>query len=374
MSVSLFMENFKQIFDADFSRVLHVGPEYRNHRGGIGAVIATYMAYNKNLLFIPSYNGRFNKFLNLFVFIQAVIKISYTLFNDKRIEIIHIHSACYGSFYRKYIIFILVKYFFKRKSVYHLHGGAFHNFYHNGSKLTKVLINDLAAKVDLFICLSTFWKEFITNNFFVKNLIVLNNPIENVDGKMNCESYKQSKLKLLYLGRICDNKGVFDLLEVVLENKLRWSNKLSIEVGGFGEVDRFNSFITDNSLQNIVCYVGWVDGQKKSKLLSESHVLILPSYHEGLPISILEAMIRSKPILATSVGGIPSIVQNRNNGFLVNPGDKIGLTNSIDSLLTMNIEEREKMGNESFKLAQPFLIDKVFQNLEKEYDKLGISK
>src|SRR5690606_121092 len=133
-----------------------------------------------------------------------------------------------------------------------------------------------------------------------------------------------------------------------------------------GEVESLRNYIENENLSDIVEYVGWVDGQKKNDLLLQCNVLILPSYNEGLPISILEAMSYGKAIIATTVGGIPEIVSDNENGFLFTPGDKETLAFLIKKFTT-DPELIKRLGDVSLKKVQPYLIDNVIKQLEVIY-------
>ena len=129
------------------------------------------------------------------------------------------------------------------------------------------------------------------------------------------------------------------------------------------------SIINECGLSKIVRFEGWVSGDKKVELLNNTDVFILPSYTEGLPISILEAMSYRLPVISTPVGGIPEVVRDGENGFLIKPGDKDALHNAIVRLA--NDEElREKMGNISYSKVQPHLPEIVAKELEDIYKKL----
>ena len=93
------------------------------------------------------------------------------------------------------------------------------------------------------------------------------------------------------------------------------------------------NFIKDNNLDEMVKFVGWVSGDAKSKILSTTDILVLPSYYEGLPISVLEAMSYAMPVITTPVGGIPEVVTDGVEGTLFTPGDKASLTQTIDTYI-----------------------------------------
>ena len=79
---------------------------------------------------------------------------------------------------------------------------------------------------------------------------------------------------------------------------------------------------------------GWLDATRKQELLEQASCLALPSYGEGLPLVILEAMAAGKPVVATTVGGIPEVARDGVEGLLVAPGDVDALEEALDRLLS----------------------------------------
>lgn len=74
-------------------------------------------------------------------------------------------------------------------------------------------------------------------------------------------------------------------------------------------------------IEGNISFPGWVCGSEKDKFLTEADVFFLPSYNEGMPMAILDAMGYALPIISTTVGGIPQIVQDGVNGYVGIPGD-----------------------------------------------------
>jgi len=171
------------------------------------------------------------------------------------------------------------------------------------------------------------------------------------------------------LGKVGEGKGIFDLIETVYKNQNFFTEKIEIMIGGDGEIDRLKQEIKEYRLEETIKYIGWVSGTKKDKLLANADVYLLPSYNEGLPISILEAMSYKKPIISTDVGGISTIVKNGFNGFLIEAGDK----EALFAKMKYFIENREKIdeyGFNSFQLSKDFLPEKVIKNLHIIYNKV----
>jgi glycosyltransferase involved in cell wall biosynthesis len=127
--------------------------------------------------------------------------------------------------------------------------------------------------------------------------------------------------------------------------------------------------IRQHKLEDIVFFEGWVSGEKKTTLLQESDVYVLPSYFEAMPLSILEAMSYGLPVIATTVGGVPEIVKNGKNGFLITPGDKKELAKSIKMFLH-DMSLLRAYGETSSCLVQPYFAKNVLPKLEKIYNGL----
>jgi glycosyltransferase involved in cell wall biosynthesis len=124
--------------------------------------------------------------------------------------------------------------------------------------------------------------------------------------------------------------------------------------------------IKKHQIEDIVEFIGWVTGEEKKRVLNGADVFILPSYNEGVPISILEAMSYGKPIIATNVGGIPEIVIMNKNGLLIDPGKPDQIEKAINTLLE-NPELVKEFGENSEKMIQKHLPHSVIKELEENY-------
>jgi glycosyltransferase involved in cell wall biosynthesis len=350
-------------------RVLTVGFEHKNHRGGIGGVIDTYTHYFDKFNFIATYPTHPNKWTLLFYFTRSYISLIYKILLDERLQVVHIHGAAKGSFYRKYIVFLTVKYLFRLKVIYHSHGSEFKLFYNSSRPFVRKMIHHFIENADSIICLSKQWEVFFLTNFKVKKLTVLGNVVEPTLVDLNRSTPSNRPLRLLFLGLIGNRKGIFDLLDIIQDHKQLLTGRLQLTIGGNGETKRLQDFIQLHQLDGLVNYVGWVSGAQKHFWLQQSDAYILPSYNEGLPLSILEAMSYNLPIISTPVGGTSEIVQEGINGFLINPGDKDAL---IDRLLRF-IQQPEllpMMGLASGNIIRQYLPEVIFPKLQELYESL----
>lgn len=347
-------------------QVLTIGPNYKYLGGGIVSVLSTYAKFNKDFIFMPTFNSE-NNFINILQYPVLFSEIFYLLLVNKNISIVHIHGASYISFYRKYTIFLLCKYFFKKKVIFHIHGAEFHLFYKNGTSLRKKFIKHFIEKSDAIIVLSTYWENYFKSTFQLKNIFILNNIVPYP------EIYKKEyseEINFLFLGEIGKRKGTFELIEAINNIKNSFNGIINFYIGGNGDIKKFNSKIKEYKLENIIHYVGWITGNDKIELLKKSHVFILPSYNEGLPISILEAMSYRMPIISTPVGGIPEVLKEKVNGILVIPGNIKEIEEALKFFIT-NPTKIKIMGDESYKIVQKFLPNQVIKDLHEIYRKIS---
>ena len=302
------------------SEVLFLGVSKKT-KGGMTAVLVSYDNYIENMRFIPTWKLG-NKLIKSWYALQALVRTWFLLTFDKRIKIVHIHGAANASFDRCKLFIHLAKKCGK-KVILHEHAADFVEYYHEAED--KQGITDTLKMCDALIVLSQSWKEYFSSIGMAKDKIhVLNNIVSPPE--------------------IAPEKHT--------------------EVDG-----DIKAYIRENGLESFVTYEGWIAGQKKINCLNWEDVYILPSYNEGLPIAILEAMAYSHPIISTPVGGIPEIIKSGENGILVQPGDTKGIADAIKFYIE-NRDTIRKQGNNAFNVVQDFFPEKVFGDLKALYLKM----
>ena len=354
----------KYIDKSTSSKVLFLGVSMKT-KGGMTAVLVSYDKYIENMRFIPTWRLG-NKMTKAWYALQALVRTWCVLTFDKRIQVVHIHGAANASFDRCRMFIHLAKRGGK-KVILHEHAADFVSYYEGADRKDDIV--DTLRKCDRLIVLSESWKDFFVSiGVDVRNVRVLNNivspPVLLPDRKLN-----DGKLHLMYMGEISNRKGAFDLLNAISDNLDYFKDRLVLRMGG-NEVDGdVREYIKKHGLEQIVSYEGWIMGQKKIDCLNWEDIYILPSYNEGLPIAILEAMAYRHPVISTPVGGIPEVVFDGVNGKLVQPGNLQAMAEAIKFYIA-HPECIETHGRKAYEVVQNFFPEKVFADLKEIYDDL----
>ena len=183
----------------------------------------------------------------------------------------------------------------------------------------------------------------------------------------------------LFLGRIGERKGAYDLIETV-KNIKNEGIKIKILMAGDGEIQKAKDIIKKENIEDSIEILGWIDNKQKEEYLKSSDFYILPSYDEGMPMSVLEAMSYSLPVITTDVGGIPEIVRMKKNGIMVKPGNKDEIKNAIKKIIENNEFRKEISENAyetilkkfNFKHYEEFL-DKLYKQIKQKNIKVCLT-
>ncbi len=138
--------------------------------------------------------------------------------------------------------------------------------------------------------------------------------------------------------------------------------QLRVTLAGDGQVDEVRKFVRTNGLDDTIDVVGWVGAVERDRLLAESAIFVLPSYSEGLPMALLEAMSNGVVPVTMAVGAIPEVVTDGVNGLLVTPGDPGQVAEALQSLI-VDAELRNRLAAAAYARAGEFDITRWRQAL-----------
>ncbi|MCZ8015044.1 MAG: glycosyltransferase [Limnobacter sp.] len=150
--------------------------------------------------------------------------------------------------------------------------------------------------------------------------------------------------RLVCIGRLCEQKGQLILLEAALKLKLK-KISFSLVLAGDGEMrPEIERQIDAMGLRKHVQVTGWISSAQVREEILKSRAMVLPSFGEGLPVVIMEAMALRRPVISTYIAGIPELVQAGQNGFLCPAGDVDALALQMELCLTAPTETLVHMG------------------------------
>jgi glycosyltransferase involved in cell wall biosynthesis len=150
--------------------------------------------------------------------------------------------------------------------------------------------------------------------------------------------------RLVCIGRLCEQKG--HLLLVEAASQLAAKGLLfSIILVGDGPLRlEIETLIAQLGLQDRIKITGWASNTEVQQQILDSRALVLPSFAEGLPVVVMEALALSRPVISTYVAGIPELVESGSCGWLVPPGSVEALTEAMDAALQQPVAKLEHMG------------------------------
>lgn len=353
-------------------KILILSPDL-SVKGGVSSVVRSLMIeMEKRNIYVKNYSTYIDTLHPIMRVLYSLVRIFnfFAVLYPFRYDVFYLHVSAFGSFYRKFFYVVLLN-FLRKTVILHQHAADLEIFL-NKNRFNKWLGKLVYRSSTKIFVLSENMGKITKKNTNNENIYIIENPISvpsfvrgNVDNVMG-------KVKLVFLGEIGKRKGIYDLIQAIAELTDEQKNKLSVDIGGNKELDTLTSMIKANGLEKTCIIHGWVDGEKKLKLLKEATVFILPSYFEGVPISILEAMSYELPIISTNVAGIPEIVLHKYNGLIINPGDIEGLKQSI-LYFVENIELTNQYGKNSRTLVEKHdvtvVVDKILSLFESDIRK-----
>lgn len=335
-----------------------VGPK---RVGGMWTVADQYIKSKKfnskvNLTYIAtSTNG--SKLLRFIYMLIGYIKILWVL-NFKPIDIVHIHMAEKGSAFRKGRV---AKWAARRgkKVIIHLHAGPFMTWYNSVSINKQKRIKKIFEYADYLLVLGEYWKKELTVIIPESKMIVLYNGVDCPEEN----PYNSDTRNIVYFGVMRKEKGTYDLINAIglINNQL--PNYLKVVLCGNDLEGDISETIEKAGLKERFILTGWVTGEKKEDIFRNAMIDVLPSYFEGLSMTVLEAMARGIPVVTTNISTMPEVIGETKN--LVEPGNVNQLASTLLRLMN-DKEERNRLSKLEYVrvkeiFSQECMIDKTLE-------------
>lgn len=322
-------------------------------KGGITSVIQLYktMGLMDGTVYIASVKDG-SVFARAALFIKALLHFVQLLLFHPSINLVHMHVSQRGSVVRKGI-FLLLSYWFGKKVLWHMHGSEFIDWYQLSSPKLQTIIAQAVSSADCIIALSEKRKTDLLSIIPTAKVAVVYNPalLQKAE-QLSCFSTntqnKTTPIRFLFMGRYGQRKGVFDLIDAVAKAN---NPLIHLQLYGDADVEAVSALVQKHKLQQQVFVGQWISGDDKHQVFLNADVLVLPSYNEGLPMAILEALSYGLPVISTPVGGIAEAVTDGFNGFLIPPGNVNALAEKL-LYFVENPQQIPVMGQAGYHHAQ----------------------
>jgi glycosyltransferase involved in cell wall biosynthesis len=281
--------------------------------------------------------------------------------------VLHVHCASRASFWRKSVFMALAR-LVRWPVVLHLHGGRFERFYaQECGPVRKAIVRHFLARAERVAVVSERWGAWVRSVVPEARVACIANPVA---GPSSVPLAREGA-RIAFVGHCTEGKGIFDLLEATALLR-RDIPSVQLECAGDGDLIAVRRRARELGLGASVRLAGWIDPRQRDDLLAQCSVFVLPSYAECVPVSLLEAMAAGCPVVATTVGGIPDVIRDGENGLLVAPGDPHALAVAVRRVLVDRGLACRLAGAARETVRQGHGVQRSLEDLGRIYADLGV--
>jgi len=356
-----------------------------NHEGGVVELYNLILKHFKSEKFIieqfniGSRSGLFYypvlkrivyPFFFLFDFIRYIIKLLF----DRNIKIVQVNPSLIPVPLIRDGCLIIIAKLLRKKVVVFYHGwkpGTLNLL--KKRKIIRYFFNIIFQKnTNQIVLASSFKNDLELLGATKKNKIIVSTTAIDKNEIIIKSIAESPVLKVLFLGRVQKLKGVDEIIDSIIELKHR--NKLenfSFTIVGHEEPSGYINILKDKLIKNDigidkVSFPGRITGEKKFELYAENNIFLLPSYTEGCPVSVLEALSSGLFCITTDVGALADVIKNKKNGIIVNKKS----SNDITDALLYSLKNRDDFKDRKEKAntySEKFDISKLTKNFDNLY-------
>lgn len=347
--------------------ILLITPSLKEH-GGVtefNKMLIKYSRFDFTLLEFKT-GSKTQVFLKLGYLLFTYAKFFYILLY-KKIEIVHVNPSLGKTALIRDGLYIVLAKLFNKKVYVHWHGWNPQNEYLLIGKYLRFCKRTIFKANHIKVLSVIFAKKLKEKGYSKK--ITLGTTFVDDELLNNLPKYDKSNdsINLLFLSTISINKGIYIALEV-FKKVHREHPRTSLTIAGTGsELENIKQIVESQGLKNIK-FTGYVTGVEKSLVFLNSDIYIFPSFYEGMPTSLLEAMCFGLPIVTSAVGAIPEFFENEKMGHLIFDNHNVSaFYNAVGSLI-VNKERRIAIGNYNKNIGlKRYLASNVILQIERDY-------
>lgn len=331
----------KELNKSDLFEIYTISPDNKEY-------IAASKKYCEKIFYGFARHGKFLSVGNFLNYIKEAIKIN-KIVKDCTIDIIYLNGA--SGLYLAPFLTLNVKIFAIK-----------HMLIDNPQVWLKKALHIIALKyVQTLIVISNNHKSQLIKllgDSVSEKISVIYNGIE--EGRFvpsdNDISLERKDVIILEIARLTKVKGQELLIESFEILKSKYGN-IQLWFAGIGtQLETLQAIVNNKNLSDSIKFLGFIEDTPT--LINRSDIIVLPSYNEGLPLSLIEGMAMGKPLISTDIAGIPELIENEINGLLITPGRVDELTLSLSKLIDSK-ELRIQMGQKGRKLFQEKFTQKM---------------
>lgn len=275
--------------------------------------------------------GSGNALYSLWILATALAKLVHGRLN-RQLAGVHVNMAERLSLFRKSAIVVMCR-ALGIPVVLHLHAAQLHHFYRELPFPLQGLTRWVFSLPASCLVLGSAARRFVTEELQVPSsrveVIINGVPEPSHARRIAGESAMQ---RVLFLGNLSERKGISDLLQALALPGFDIS-RLEVTVAGGGDVSAYQAKAQQLGIDGFVRFTGWSDQQEVARMMALADVLVLPSYDEGLPLVILEALANGVAVVCSPVGEIPSLLSDGITACFVQPGDVASIAAGLQRVL-----------------------------------------
>ncbi|MBQ0820539.1 glycosyltransferase family 4 protein [Microvirga sp. HBU67558] len=370
-----------------FDRIILISPGGRSGGGGIGSVtdgIARWIEINDVDVRVSVLDprGEGTVLLSPLYLISAFVQAIFLSIISRRV-IFHVQVSERTSVIRKGI-FVFLGRLLRKRTILHHHGAEFESFYLGANQSLMLWTKSIVTMAHVNIVLGRKAAEFLVDivGATPSRVCVLPNAVSDL--RSHVQSIRQRSVSashpqsgatnLLLLANLSPRKGVSEFLAALSELHAEGIPVHAVLCGG-GEINRYRQEARQLGLDDdVVEFTGWVNRDEVRSILARTDVFVLPSFNEGLPMSILEAVSAEIPVVTTPVGAIPEVFTDGVNCLLVPPGDSQALKSAINKLISNPRLAKALTANARALYQDNFALESYMERLQTIYADGGCPK
>jgi len=276
-----------------------------------------------------------NLFLDIIVPLFNLLKFVIVL---KKFDphLVHLNPSIQRNSLIRDFVYSIISKVLGYKTIFFIHGWDWKMF-RNIKKYIffRVPFVEALKKQNIIMVLSKDFKEALNELGIKDDKILITNNMVNTNRYYKGDKSFYEPINVLFCSRMVKEKGIFELLESIPLVLKKHPQTKFIFMGDGEFLNVLKEKAKKKGIKSSLLFTGYLVGEKKIEFFYKSHIFVLPSYSEGFPTVVLEAMAACMPVVTTPVGALKYIIKNGKNGYLLNnvPPEKVEIASKINKLI-----------------------------------------